>query len=124
MNAVTRLVVGFIALAMVGVPGCGSDGIRVDPGSRRKAKEIWRERCSTCHGMDGDGDGPQAVHLEAKPRRLSDRAWRSTVTDEHFKKVIVEGGPAVGLHLAMAPNPDLRNEPAVLEALVQHIRGL
>jgi len=58
------------------------------------------------------------------PRRISDRSWQASVDDEHLRTVIVEGGPAVGLHLAMAPNPDLGADPAVLEALVRYIRRL
>ncbi len=115
---------GSLLVAASVVVGCGSSGVRVDPGSRRKAMTIWRERCATCHGMDGDGDGPQAEHLEVRPRTLSDRAWREKVTDEHLRTVIVEGGAAVGLNIAMAPNPDLRDQPKVLEGLVQHIRRL
>lgn len=109
------------ALWLLGACGGGST---VDPQARAKARKIWDERCANCHGPRGHGDGPQSRYLTVKPRQLSDRAWRSTVTDEHLRTVILEGGPAVGLDLSMAPNPDLRSEPAVLEALVQHVRAL
>lgn len=103
---------------------CGQSASPHDPAVRAEAQQIWQERCTTCHGPTGNGDGPQARHLQVEPRRLSDRAWQSTVSDEHLRTVILEGGPAVGLHPLMAPNPDLRSKPAVLEALVQHVRGL
>lgn len=113
-----------LVLAAAGPSACADAPSPRDPAVRAKALRIWQERCSNCHGPTGDGDGPQARHLAVKPRRLRDRAWQSTVTDEHLRTVILEGGPAVGLHPVMAPNPDLRSEPAVLQALVEHVRRL
>lgn len=95
-----------------------------DPAVRAEARQIWQDRCANCHGPSGAGDGPQAPHLRVSPRRLSDGDWQATVSDEHLRTVIVEGGPAVGLDVAMAPNPDLRAKSQVLEALVEHVRGL
>lgn len=112
-----------LLLWMLGACG-GSGRTADDPQVRAEARRIWSERCANCHGPHGNGDGPQARHLPVKPRRLSDRAWKSSVTDDHLRTVILEGGAAVGLDLAMAPNPDLRQRPAVLEALVQHVRRL
>ncbi|MCX4242979.1 c-type cytochrome [Paraliomyxa miuraensis] len=109
---------------LAALAGCEEPASPQDPAIAAEARRIWQERCTTCHGPRGHGDGPQARHLEVKPRRLSDRAWQSTVSDEHLRTVILEGGPAVGRHPLMAPNPDLRSKPAVLEALVQYVRGL
>ncbi|MCB9715256.1 MAG: c-type cytochrome [Myxococcales bacterium] len=120
-----RLALAAVALALGSRIACGeSPPSADDPQVRARAQTIWRERCATCHGLDGDGDGPQGRYLEVKPRRLSDRAWQATVDDQRLRTVIVEGGPAVGLHVGMAPNPDLRDQPAVVEALVRHIRRL
>ncbi|MEM7152296.1 MAG: cytochrome c [Myxococcota bacterium] len=115
-----------IALSMsLAAVACFPDsGKSISPQARKDAQKVWKERCSTCHGLSGHGDGPQARYLEVKPRRLSDRAWKESVTDEHLRKVIVEGGPSVGLNLAMAPNPDLGSRPEVLEALIAHVRRL
>lgn len=103
---------------------CGPARSPQDPQVQAEARRIWRERCANCHGPEGHGDGPQARHLQVEPRRLSDRVWQSRVTDEHLRTVILEGGPAVGLDPAMAPNPDLREAPEVLQALVDHVRRL
>jgi hypothetical protein len=77
-----------------------------------------------CHGPNGDGHGPGAANLNPKPVDFRDRKWQRSVTDEKITKAIVYGGPAVGLSAAMAANPDLETQPAVVAALVEHIRSL
>jgi len=103
---------------------CGPSRSSHDPAVRAEARQIWQDRCANCHGPRGNGDGPQARHLVVPPRRLSDPSWRDGVTDEHLRTVILEGGAAVGLNPVMAPNPDLRGKPEVIDALVEHLRGL
>jgi mono/diheme cytochrome c family protein len=120
---VSRQSLGLVAGWLLAA-ACGPARSPQDPEVRAQARQIWQDRCANCHGPTGAGDGPQARHLLVPPRRLSDRAWRATVSDEHLRTVIVEGGAAVGLDPVMAPNPDLRARPEVLEALVEHVRGL
>ena len=105
-------------LAVVLLAACGPSRSPQDPEVRAEAQKIWSDRCANCHGPTGNADGPQARHLLVPPRRLSDRAWQSSVTDDHLRTVILEGGAAVGL------NPDLRSRPEVLDALVAHVRSL
>jgi mono/diheme cytochrome c family protein len=114
-----------LALACVAlVAACQAPRSPSDPAVQAEARQIWQDRCANCHGLQGHGDGPQARHLLVPPRRLSDRAWRAAVSDEHLHTVIVEGGAAVGLDPVMAPNPDLRGKPEVVQALVEHLRRL
>jgi mono/diheme cytochrome c family protein len=113
------LVVAWLALV-----ACEPPRSPQDPAVEAEARQLWQDRCANCHGPTGNGDGPQARHLLVPPRRLSDRAWRASVSDEHLRTVIVDGGAAVGLNPVMAPNPDLRGKPEVLQALVEHVRGL
>jgi hypothetical protein len=80
--------------------------------------------CASCHGETGAGDGAAAAALDPKPRDFGDAAWQDKVDDAHLKKVILEGGPAVGLAPIMAPNPQLKDKPEVLDGLVKKIRGL
>lgn len=89
-----------------------------------EADKIWNERCVTCHGTDGSGNGPGAAALAVKPRSFKDPAWQASVDNERIKKVMVEGGASVGLNEAMAPNPDLADKPAVQDALVKKVRKL
>jgi len=87
------------------------------------ADQVFATRCASCHGQDGAGHGPAAAMLNPRPRNYRDPAWQKTVTDEHIKKTIVEGGAAVGKSPAMAPNADLANQPVVVDGLVKIVRG-
>lgn len=90
------------------------------PGS---GQEVFASRCSVCHGTSGHGDGVGAAALNPKPRNYTDKEWQKTVTDEDLKKVIVQGGAAVGKSAAMPPNPDLASKPQVVDELVAIVRG-
>lgn len=89
-----------------------------------EAQEIFKSRCVTCHGETGKGDGPGSAALNPKPRDYTSADWQKSVTDDHIKKIIVEGGPAVGLSALMPPNPDLKDKPEVVDELVKVVRGL
>jgi len=88
-----------------------------------EAQEIFQSRCVTCHGASGKGDGPGSAALDPKPRNYTSAEWQKSVTDEHLKKIIVQGGAAVGLSPLMPPNPDLIDKPQVVDALVAVIRN-
>ena len=79
--------------------------------------------CATCHGSEGKGDGPAAVSLNPKPRNYSDPAWQGSVTDDDIKKTILLGGQGVGKSPMMPGQPQLKDQPAVLDGLVAIIRS-
>lgn len=115
----------FTSLALIGLlTACKGGGDTEDAAAVAEADKVWQERCVTCHGPDGGGDGPGAAALEVKPRSFKDPTWQASADNERIKKVIVEGGAAVGLNAAMNPNPDLKDKAAVLDALVKKIRKL
>jgi cytochrome c5 len=87
------------------------------------AENVFKTRCSTCHGESGHGDGPASVALNPKPRNYTDPEWQKSVTDEQLKKTIVGGGIAVGKSPLMVPNPDLAGKDDVLDGLVKIIRS-
>jgi mono/diheme cytochrome c family protein len=92
-----------------------------DPAAQAQA--MFNTVCATCHGADGTGNGPAAANLNPKPRNYTDPAWQASVTDEDIKKTILLGGQAVGKSPMMPGQPQLREEPAVLDELVKIIRG-
>lgn len=115
--------------AAVGKPpaaGAGSTpaaGKEQAPIALAEAKQMFESLCFTCHGLTGHGDGPGAAAIDPKPRSFADATWQASVTDEHIKKVIVFGGAAVGKSPMMIANPQLKGNDAVLNGLVQIVRG-
>lgn len=107
----------------LGVAAC-ADPPLPPQAARVEAKKVWGDRCITCHGEQGRGDGPGARLLPVKPRNFGDARWQRETSDERIAQVIVDGGRAVGLDSNMAANPDLRTKPEVVAALVELIRGL
>jgi mono/diheme cytochrome c family protein len=89
-----------------------------------EAARLFSERCTTCHGPEGAGNGPASAGLTPPPRNFQDPAWQQSVTDEHIEKIIQFGGAAVGKSPAMPSNPDLMSKPAVVAALRAHVREL
>jgi mono/diheme cytochrome c family protein len=93
----------------------------VDP--KAEAEQVFNTRCVTCHGASGKGDGVAAATLNPKPRDYSDKAWQAATTDDMIAKVIVEGGAAIGKSPMMVANPDLKDKPEVVKALVAKVRS-
>jgi len=89
-----------------------------------EAKQIFKDRCTVCHGATGQGDGEGSAALDPKPRNFTLADWQASVTDEHIHKIIVYGGAAVGKSPAMPANPDLDAKPEVVDELVKIVRGL
>jgi mono/diheme cytochrome c family protein len=92
------------------------------PNPARQADEIFRQRCTVCHGPTGQADGPGAAALNPKPQVFTDAAWQTKVTDEELTKAIVGGGVAVGRTPGMPANPDLQTKPEVVAELVKIVR--
>lgn len=92
------------------------------PNPARQAEEIFRQRCTVCHGTTGHADGPGAAALNPKPQVFTDAAWQAKVTDEELTKAIVGGGVAVGRTPGMPANPDLQTKPEVVAELVKIVR--
>jgi mono/diheme cytochrome c family protein len=89
-----------------------------------QARQMFATVCMTCHGAEGHGDGPAAASLgSAKPRDYTDAAWQASVTDDEIRKAILLGGAAIGKSPMMPGNPQLKDKPEVVEALVQIVRG-
>ena len=98
--------------------------VAISPQARADAADIFESRCVACHGAEGHGDGPAAANLSPRPRDFHNAKWQKSINDAIIARAIVFGGQAVGVSSEMAPNPDLENEPAVVAALVEHVRVL
>ena len=104
-----------------GGPGTGTGPAKTDA-SLKRSMDLYQARCATCHGPKGAGDGPAAGAFQVRPRSFQDKDWQAQVTDEHIRKITIEGGMAVGKSPAMPAAPDLARDDR-LDGLVQVIRG-
>jgi mono/diheme cytochrome c family protein len=109
---------------LLGCAGEQAAGDAISAQAKAEAAALYGERCASCHGVAGKGDGPEAAKLKQRPRNFSDPTWQLAVPDHHLQKVIVQGGPAVGKSPEMPAHPDLGTRPQVLAALRQHLRVL
>lgn len=87
-------------------------------------RTLYDLRCAPCHGAEGHGDGPAAAGRLPRPRDLSDPVWQARIDDAYLRKIIINGGLAVGLSTQMPGSPDLARHPESLEGLVRFVRGL
>lgn len=106
-----------------GAAKAGPAKLKVSAAAKGAARVLFAERCVTCHGDSGKGDGPAGKALNPKPRSFADAGWQAKATNDHLRKVIVEGGTAVGMSALMPPNADLKQKPDVVDGLVAIIRG-
>ncbi|MCR4318086.1 MAG: hypothetical protein NUW37_17210 [Planctomycetes bacterium] len=95
-----------------------------------KAKEIamstYNTLCVTCHSESYRS--AQVAANQPVPADFEDPAFwaRADVTDDYLRKIISEGGIAVGKSPLMTGAPGLKGEanlPA-LNALIEHLRSL
>ena len=89
-----------------------------------EAMTIFRERCTRCHGSKGNGRGKLASNLSPRPTDLTNPYWFQSTSPKKLKRVILGGGGAIGKSILMPANPDLRNKPKVVAALIQYITQL
>lgn len=123
-----------LVLTGFGLTACGSkdggDGaepkkatLKVPAAAKGEARGIYAQRCVSCHGSEGKGNGPASAALNPKPRSFADAVWQKKTTNEHLRKVLLGGGTAVGLSALMPGNADLKNKPDVINGLILMIRA-
>ncbi|MGV7222197.1 MAG: cytochrome c [Nitrospinales bacterium] len=85
-----------------------------------KGANVYKEYCSQCHGVNGEGDGPAASGLNPKPAVHSKMAL-SDFPDDYLFNIIYYGGKSVGKSYLMPdfgltlPSQDLANVVAYLK---------
>lgn len=108
-----------------GAGTAGASGAAAGGGSpaEQEARALFEGTCAICHGATGAGDGAASANLNPKPRNYTDKAWQASVTDDDLRNIILQGGAAVGKSPTMPGQPQLKDKPEVVSALVGIIRG-
>lgn len=82
---------------------------------RQAAQALYAQRCATCHGLGGQGDGPSARGID--PKDFSSADWPAQLDDQTLHNHII-----TGTDQGMPRHPDLRDDermPALLLYLKQ-----
>jgi len=95
---------------------------RADAQEPATVKEQFGVLCATCHGENGDGNGPTAKILNIKPRNFTDCAAMAKIPDATLFTAIRDGGAAVGLNSAM-PRWRESLDDQQIKALVAYVRS-
>ncbi len=82
------LVVSFLVVSL-------SNGNSADDLS--KGMLLYQANCFSCHGIGGDGNGPEAIQFDPKPTNFT-AAQMASVPNSTIEKAIVEGVPKVTQH--------------------------
>lgn len=122
-NRKVRRIAAGVALTAWCAPGAAAAAETIPPAAMKEAESIYQTRCIGCHGATGKGDGAMGAVLSPKPRDLSDPAWQKSTADAHIEKIILSGGPAVGMSPLMPANSDLSAKPEVIKALRAMVRN-
>lgn len=72
-------------------------------------KELYQVQCATCHGVEGEGNGPAASALNPKPRNFhSAEGWKNGRSPTMVFKTLKEGLPPSAMASYVTLPPDDR----------------
>ena len=121
----TRALATILSTAVIALFAAGA--AQADPAA---GKDLFvKTNCNSCHGMNGEGDGPVAAALDPKPRNYVKGEFKfdadkdgSVGADMDLALVIKNGAAAYGGSAMMMPNPTLSE--ADIQLLITYIRSL
>ena len=88
-DSVTRLVNAMVARLGAELK-LTFDEIPADPPSLTRGREIYQSACAVCHGIAGNGDGPQAAALSPRPADLADAAsLRASSPLDFYRRITI-----------------------------------
>jgi mono/diheme cytochrome c family protein len=88
-----QLIIGLVAItaALIWNPS------RLDSRDKQLAKALFRANCAACHGIDGQGDGPDAVTVKYPMPDLMVRKLQHGNGFGQIRHVIADGVPDHGM---------------------------
>jgi cytochrome c oxidase cbb3-type subunit 3 len=109
--------IALLALAITAVAGSSS-------ALAAKAKDNYKFYCSQCHGLTGDGKGPNSNDTQpVSPRDHTDPVGMAKLPDADIINVIKGGGKATGKSSMMPPFSKTLTEKEITD-LKDYLRKL
>ena len=94
------------------------------PASAADTEQVFKFYCAQCHGLKGDGDGPNVTKdFPVTPRTFTSAKEMDKLTDADVKNVIMDGGPSASKSPMMPPWGKTLTE-AQVDGLVKYLRKL
>lgn len=88
-----------------------------------KGKASFEQRCASCHGALGAGDGPVAAALPPGTiRNLTTGPFKFATDEAKLRELLQKGGAALGLNPMMPPAAGAPEDE--FNALVQYVLSL
>lgn len=89
-----------------------------------KGKAIYDQRCASCHGPNGAGDGPISAALPEgqKPASFVSGKFKKVTDDASIASLLDTGGAALGLSPLMAAQPGMSPEDKA--NVIAYVRSL
>lgn len=110
----------FSILLPLSVQGAPLKKVNITGGDSSKGQILFKHFCASCHGLNGKGNGINAVNLDPSPADLTSSGI-GKLSDGEIFEIIEKGGAAGGLSVVMPPwGRTLSNEQ--IRHLVAYIR--
>jgi high-affinity iron transporter len=94
------------------------NSLRSTHAQQLEGEGLFTQRCASCHGVAGAGDGTLARSLTKLPPEIGTVAWQVEHSDAQLAQVVLHGIPGT----AMPPSSDLA--PAQVASVVAYLRTL
>ena len=98
--------------------------IGTTPAQASESETVFTFYCAQCHGLTGNGDGPNVTKdFPVSPRNFTDAGEMNKLSDADLKNVVLDGGPSVSKSPMMPPWGKTLTADEV-DGLVKYLRVL
>lgn len=110
-------------------PGSTVKGVRYGPSQIAQGRGYYEQTCAACHGLDGQGQFPEAPYepdatgrLGAPPHNEAGHTWHHT--DELLLRYITEGGFADPTNFYVMPRFDALYDREKAALIIAYIKTM